>query len=117
MSFNQRQAAGSVVQFPGGDAAQCFVPTGTRVNATAGAVSTAEAAIPDGGRVLMIRATDAIWIRFGPAGVGAAAADENSVLFVAGEAPYVLKQTDAVFRVLRVGAADVAVQLESVSTL
>ncbi len=79
--------------------------------------STTQAAIPTGGNILMIRATDAVWIRFGATGVGAAAADANSILFIGGEAPYVLKSGDAFFRVLRVGAADVAVQLESVATL
>ncbi len=117
MAFNQRVSAGGVVQFPGGDAAQVFIPTGTRVNATATNVSTAEAAVPAGGGVIMIRATDAIWIRFGATGMGAAAADANSTLFVAGESPYVLKVNEGFFRVLRVGGADVAVQLESVATL
>ncbi len=111
------QRAASFAAFPGGDAAQFMVPTGTRVVAVAGAASTAQAAIPAGGNILMIRATDAVWIRFGATGVGAAAADANSILFIGGEAPYVLKSGDAFFRVLRVGAADVAVQLESVATL
>jgi hypothetical protein len=100
MSFVQTQTVGRVVQFPGGIPAQFLAPTGNRVNATAGAVVTAEAAVPSGGRVLMIRATDA-----------------DSILFLGGEAPYLLKTNETHFRVLRVGAADVAVQLESVETL
>jgi hypothetical protein len=117
MSFVQTQTVGRVVQFPGGIPAQFLAPTGNRVNATAGAVVTAEAAVPSGGRVLMIRATDAVWIRFGATGMGAAAADADSILFLGGEAPYLLKTNETHFRVLRVGAADVAVQLESVETL
>lgn len=110
------QRPASLVQFPGGDAAQFFVPTGTRVNATAAAASTAEAAVPAGGNILLIRATDAIAIRFGTTGMGAAAIDADSILFIGGEAPFVLSgQTH--FRVIRVGAADVPVQLESVGTL
>lgn len=115
--FIQPQRLATLAQFVGGAPAQFLVGTGTRVNATAGAASTNEAAIPSGGNILLIRATDAIAIRFGPTGVGAAAVDANSILFCPGEAPYVLKTGDAYFRVIRVGSADVAVQLESVGTL
>lgn len=105
------------LQFPGGTPAQFLHGTGTRVNATAGAASSAEAAIPAGGGALIIRATESIWIRFGATGMAAAAADANSILFVGGEAPYVPRVGEAFFRVLRVGTADVPVQLESAGTL
>lgn len=111
------QRVAGFAAYPGGSPIQFLNGTGTRVVATAGATSTAQAAIPTGGNILLIRAVDAIWIRFGATGVGAAAADANSILFVAGEAPYVLKSGEAYFRVLRAGSADVLVQLESVGTL
>jgi hypothetical protein len=101
------------IKFPTGETAQVIAASGTRVNATAGETSTAEAAVPAGSRVLIIRATDAIWIRFGATGMSAAAADANSILFLGGEAIYQLKDGETHFRVLRVGSADVAVQLES----
>lgn len=103
--------------FPGGQAAQFLKGSGTRVNATAAAASTAAAAVPAGGNVLLIRATDAVAIRFGASGVGAAAVDADSILFCPGEAPYILNQGETHFRVIRVGTADVPVQLESVETL
>src|SRR6187431_3216640 len=115
--LTQPQRLATPIAFPGGDQLQLTNGTGTRVVATAGAASTAAAAIPGGGNVLMIRAVAAIWIRFGASGVGAAAADANSILFVAGESPYLLKPGETHFRVLRVGADDVQVQLESVATL
>jgi hypothetical protein len=113
----QPQRPARSVQFDGGDKAQFLQGSGTRVNATAGAASTAEAAVPTGGNVIFIRATDAVAIRFGATGMAAAAVDANSILFCPGEAPYVLKTGEAFFRVIRVGAADVPVQLESVATL
>lgn len=92
----------------------------SRVNATAGAATTAEAALPAGAVVIEVRASDAIWIRFGNTGMGAAAADANSILFPAGEKcfPVPLHTDDTpftFFRVLRVGAADVAVQIERIA--
>lgn len=104
-------------RLPNGEVAQFLQGSGTRVNATAGAASTAEAAVPTGGKILLISATDSIAIRFGAAGMSAAAVDADSILFIAGSAPYVLKPNETHFRVIRVGAADVAVQLESVGTL
>lgn len=104
------------LRFMGGDSVQMLQGTGTRVNATAASSSTAEAVVPAGGEVLIIRATDVVAIRFGATGVGAAAVDANSILFLGGEAPYVLKDGETHFRVIRVGSADVAVQLESVDT-
>ncbi len=115
--LTQPQRLATPVDFNGGDHLQLTNGTGTRVNATAGSSSTAAAAIPTGGNVLMIRAIASIWIRFGASSVGAAAADLNSILFVAGESPYLLKQGETHFRVLRAGADDVLLQLESVATL
>jgi hypothetical protein len=115
-SSTSQQVAKSVT-FTGGERVQTLQGTGTRVNATAGAASTAEAAVPVGGNVIIIRATDAIAIRFGATGMGAAAVDADSILFVGGEAPYVLVSGQGFFRVIRVGATDVAVQLESVATV
>lgn len=111
------QRTAQYAAFPGGVPIQIVQGTGTRVNTTATSSSTSEAAVPAGGNILLIRATDSIWIRFGATGMGAAAADANSILFISGEAPYVLKTGEAFFRVLRVGSADVGVQLESVATL
>lgn len=115
--YQNPQIAANSTRFPNGEVAQFFQGSGTRVNATAAAASTAEAAVPAGGKILLIRALDAVAIRFGAVGMGAAAVDANSILFCAGEAPYVLKPGETHFRVIRVGSADVAVQLESVGTL
>jgi len=115
--LTQPQRLATPIAFSGGEHLQLTNGTGTRVVATAGGSSTAAAAIPAGGNVLMIRAVAAIWIRFGAAGVGAAAADANSILFVAGESPYLLKNGETHFRVLRAGTDDVLLQLESVATL
>lgn len=110
---------GRLVQFPNGDAAQVPFLTGTRTNhTTAGAGSTAEAAIPSGAKVVEVRATDAVWLRFGATGVGAAAADTNSILFPAGVSampvPFSTGETASTHvRVMRVGASDVTVQMES----
>ncbi len=49
--------------------------------------------------------------------MAAAAVDATSILFCPGEAPYILNNGETHFRVIRVGAADVPVQLESVGTL
>lgn len=109
------------VLFPSKVPAQVVFGSGSRVNATAGAASTAEAALPTGARVIEVRATDAIWIRFGNTGMSAAAADANSILFPAGEKvmPVPLDSSGNpfdYFRVLRVGSSDVAVQIERVTT-
>lgn len=93
--------------------------TGLRVVATATAASTAEAALPVDSVFIELRATAAIWIRFGDTGMGAAAAnDVNSILFPPGEKamPVPLNPTTRVpytyFRCIRDGAADVPVQIE-----
>ena len=109
------------VLFPSKRPLQVVYGSGTRVNATAGAASTSEAALPSSSRVIEVRATDAVWIRFGNTGMGAAAADENSILFPAGEKvmPVPLDANGNpydYFRVLRVGSTDVPVQIERVLT-
>lgn len=94
--------------------------SGSRVNATASAGGTAETALPTGSRLIELRATDAIAIRFGNTGMGAAAVDADSILFPAGE-KVMLVPLDAggapydYFRVIRVGSADVPVQIERIA--
>lgn len=115
--FANPQTAANSARFPNGEVAQFFQGSGTRVNATAGAATSNEAAVPAGGKILLIRATDWIAIRFGATGMDVASVASTSILFAPGEAPYVLKPGETHFRVIRVGSADVAVQLESVGTL
>jgi len=107
------------VQFPNKESVQTVFGSGSRVNATAASTSTSEAALPTGSKVVEVRATDAIWLRFGNTGMGAAAADANSILFIAGEKVMpVPLHTDGspftYFRVLRVGDTDVPVQIERI---
>ena len=98
-----------------GQTFQIMPLSGVRINATAAVASTTEAALPTGTeRLVMVRATDAIAIRFGATGMGAAAVDLNSILFPAGEAPVPVPSTATHFRVIRVGSVDVAVQLEAI---
>ncbi len=104
--------------YPNGEAVQVPFMTGTRVTATATSTSTTEAALPSGARIIEIRSTEAIWIRLGATGVGAAAADTNSILFPAGVSimpvPFSSGDTFSThFRVLRVGSNDAIVQIES----
>ena len=109
-------------RFPTGDAVQMLLLSGSRVNATAAVASTAEAALPSAARLLMIRATGPIAIRFGQTGMGAAAVDANSILFPAGEAPIqVPLHTDGTphgfFRVIRASGSVAFVQVEMVNLL
>jgi hypothetical protein len=112
---------GGGYKFPTGEAVQMLPLSGLRVNATAAVASTAEAAVPAGGALLMVRATGPIAIRFGNTGVGAAAVDANSILFPAGEAPVRIPLVSDVpathFRVIRASGSDAFVQLESVNML
>lgn len=106
---------------PSGYPVGVTIPTGTRVVATATAASTVEAAMPANAYYIEIRAVESIWIRFGDTGMGAAAADANSILFTPGEKamPVPLNPTTqipyAFFRCMRVGANDVPVQIEKLS--
>lgn len=106
-----------VYQFGNGNAVQMLPLSGTRVNATATVGSTSEAALPAGcaGGLVVVRAVEAIALRFGATGMGAAAVDADSILFPAGEAPLPVPATATHFRCIRVGSADVAVQLETVT--
>jgi hypothetical protein len=101
----------------GDDALQIVAGNGVRVNATASNPSTTEVALPTNGGLLIVRAADAVWLRLGATGVGAAAADANSILFLGGEAPLPVPDGATHFRVLRVGASDVILQLEGVAAL
>lgn len=105
------------VQFPDGTPVQIVHGTGTRINATAASSSTAEAAIPAGGLLMYVRSTDFFWLRFGTTGMGAAAADLNSILVPGGEGIVQAPDATTHFRVLRTGSADVAVQLETVKEM
>lgn len=103
----------------GGAPIPIYPHTGDRVNSTATAASTVEAAVPTGATVVEVRATDAIWIRFGLAGMGAASAADTSILWTPGSGPLWLpeidNQTATHFRCMRVGSADVPVQLEKIA--
>lgn len=110
------------VRFPDGSNVPIVYGTGTRVNNTAAATSAAEAALPAGAAVIEVRATDAIWLRFGNTGMAAASAANTSILFVGGEKvmPVPLDGSGNpydYFRTLRVGSADVAVQIESIAAV
>ena len=110
---------GGGYKFPSGDSVQMLPLSELRVNATAAVASTAEAAVPAGAHLVMVRATGPIAIRFGNTGVGAAAVDANSILFPAGEAPVKIPLVSDVpathFRVIRASGSDAFVQLESVN--
>lgn len=108
------------LQFPDGRPVQIAYGSGSRVNTSATVASTAEVALPSGSRVIELRATESIAIRFGNTGMGAAAVDADSVLFPAGE-KLMIVPLDAngapydYFRCIRVGSADVPVQIEKVT--
>jgi hypothetical protein len=112
---------GGGYKFPSGEAVQMMPLCRLRVNATAAVASTAEAAVPAGAALIMLRATGPVAIRFGNTGVGAAAVDANSILFPAGEAPVRIPLVSDVpathFRVIRASGSDAFVQLESVNML
>lgn len=114
---------GGGYKFPTGEAVQMLPLSGSRVSATAGAASTAEAALPSGSALVMVRATGPIAIRFGDTGMSAAAVDANSILFPSGEAPVrvpfgATDNTPAThFRVIRASGSDAFVQIEKVNLL
>jgi hypothetical protein len=96
----------------GGAPLQIVVGSTNRTNLTAGAASS-NAALPTGtSRFVVVRATDYIWLNFGTGAVTASAA-VTSILCAPGEGVYPVPTTATHAAVLRVGAADVAVQLES----
>ncbi len=100
--------------------------TGRRVNATVGSTTSAATELPlaaagKSPAVIELRLTDSIYIRFGHSDMGAAAADTNSSLVVAGEKIVIVPEVSTGvpythFRAIRVGSADVALQIESVET-
>lgn len=93
---------------------QALVGSGNRTNLTAG-VASSNAALPTGTNGLVIvRCTDYIWLNFGTSGVTASAA-ATSILCPPGEGVYPVAATATHFAGLRVGSADVAVQVESLS--
>jgi hypothetical protein len=107
-------------KFPNGESVQMLPLAGQRVNATAATASTAEAALPTGARLVMVRATGPMAIRFGDTGMGAAAVDANSILFPSGEAPVAVplnatKTPYTHFRVIRASGSDAFVQIEMVN--
>ncbi len=110
----------AAANFPSELAAPVVQYEGTPVNATVGANSTLGTQLPPGAKVVELRMTDSIYIRFGHSDVGAAAADTNSELVLAGEKILVLPLVgDAIatfFRAIRVGSADVALQIKKVAT-
>lgn len=101
--------------------APILTPSGSRVNATTSAgASTTEAALPSGSKAIRISATEACFIRFGNTGVGAAAADANSMYFPAG-VEYIGVPVDSsgaaydYFRVIKAGTNETVVQIERVA--
>lgn len=102
------------------DLVQIVTPSGSRVNLTAPVASSAEAALPAKSGVLRIGATEACWIRFGNTGMGAAAADANSMYFPSG-VEYLGIPLDSsgvpydYVRAIRAGANDSVLQFERVA--
>ena len=103
--------------------AQMVVGDGTRLTAVATAASTAALALPTDAKLLIVRATGPIAYRFGASGVGAAAVDDNSVLFPPGEAAVAVPVLSGALathvRVIRADAEadDYNVQFERVKTV
>ncbi len=94
---------------------QVAVGSGNRTNLTAG-VATSNAALPTGTNgLLIVRCTDYFWLNFGSGAVTATAA-ATSILCPPGEGVYPVPSTATNFAGLRVGASDVAVQVESLSS-
>lgn len=88
------------------------VGSGSRVNLTAGS-STSNSALPTStSGLVIVRATDYVWLNFGTGAVTASAA-ATSILMAPGEGVYRVPTTATHVAVLRVGSSDVAVQLES----
>jgi hypothetical protein len=94
---------------------QVAVGSTNRANLTAG-VATSNAALPTGtSGLVIVRATDYVWVNFGTSGVTASAAS-SSILVAPGEGVYPVPSTATHFAGLRVGGTDVVVQLESLAT-
>ena len=107
-------------RWPNGDPVPALYLTGERVTLTAGNVSSSATALPTGTPFIVVRSTDAAWIRFGNAGVGDAAAADHSVLFPPGvEAMPVPVDGSGVpythVKVIRAGSVDALMQFEAVN--
>lgn len=97
----------------GGAALQVVIGTGNRTNLTAGS-SSSSATLPTGSsRFVLVRASDYIWLNFGT-GSATAAANNTSILCPPGEGVYAIAAANTHVGVLRVGSADVPVQVESI---
>ena len=91
---------------------QVLMGSGNRVNLTA-ASTTSNSALPTGSSgMVIVRATDYIWLNFGTEAVTASAA-ATSILCPPGEGAYPIAATATHVAVLRVSSNDVAVQVES----
>ena len=117
-----RQFINASVYYSGtNEPAPVLTPSASRVNVTTAAgASSAEVALPAASKALRIGATEACFIRFGNTGVGAAAADANSMYFPAG-VEYVGIPVDAsgapydYVRVIRAGSNETTAQFERVA--
>ena len=116
-------AAAHLVRFGKRVPAQMLVGTGERLTLVAGDVSTAEAALPAGSKLLILRALGPIMYRFGMTGMDAAAVGDDSILFPPGEAAVDVPKIGTVYAThVRVIRADIAtedynVQFEKVATV
>jgi hypothetical protein len=113
--------AGYAVASPVPHPLQIPVYTGVRTQHAGAAASSLAVEIPTGAKIIEIRATEAVWIRFGTSGVGAAAADENSMLFPAGVSVMATPFSSAEIasthvRVIRAGSSDSVVQIEEIAS-
>jgi hypothetical protein len=89
--------------------------TGVRTTPlTVGATSSVATEIPPGARVLELRLTDSVYIRFGHSDLAAAAADSNNDLVVGGEKIVIVPEGTTHFRAIRVGSNDVSLQIAEV---
>lgn len=96
----------------GGAPIQAILGIGVRTNLTAGS-SSSNAQLPAGVEgIVIVRCADYVWLNFGTSGV-AAAADNSSILCAPGEGVYRVPSSATHAAVLRVGSADVPVQLEA----
>jgi len=110
-------------QFKNGDAVPALLLSGARLTLTATDVSTVEAALPVRSALIIVRATENIWLRFGNTGMDAAAADDDSILFLSGCEAVEVPFSDASginahthVRVIRAGENNSLVQIERVAT-
>lgn len=118
MAVGSKFKIGTQIAFPGGDALQTAYGSGSRLTVQATAASSSAGVLPSGARLLYVRASGSVWLRFGGAGIGAAAADDNSILFPIGESvmPVPLDANRDPYTHVRVLAAgdDCYVQFESI---